>query len=79
MFDKATIHLENGKTFRVEATRKAAGDVYVQSASLNGKPLDRAWISHDEIVNGGVLGFRLGPQPNQKWGTSGLPLPDSTR
>jgi predicted alpha-1,2-mannosidase len=79
LFDKATIHLENGKTFRVEATRKAAGDVYVQSASLNGKPLERAWISHDEIVNGGVLSFRLGPQPNRKWGTAGLPLPDSTR
>jgi putative alpha-1,2-mannosidase len=44
---------------------------------LNGKPLDRPWIAHDEIVSGGVLRFRLGPKPNEKWGISGLPSPDS--
>jgi predicted alpha-1,2-mannosidase len=77
MFDRAAIHLENGKTFTVEAARKAPADFYVQSVTLNGKPLDRPWISHGEIIAGGVLHFRLGPQPNEKWGTSGLPSPDS--
>jgi predicted alpha-1,2-mannosidase len=72
LFDKAAIHLENGKTFHVEARRKA-GDFYVQSATLNGKPLDRAWISHQEIAHGGTLRFTLGPKPNERWGTSGLP------
>ena len=76
LFDQATIHLENGRSFTVEAVRKSSGDIYVQSATLNGKPLERAWIAHDEIVNGGVLRFRLGPQPNEKWGTSGLPSPE---
>jgi putative alpha-1,2-mannosidase len=56
----------------VEAVRKAPADIYVQSATLNGKPLERAWITHDEIVNGGVLQFRLGSQPNERWGVSGL-------
>jgi putative alpha-1,2-mannosidase len=69
------MHLENGKTFTVDATRKATGDIYVQSVTLNGKPLDRPWITHAEIVDGGVLQFRLGPQPNKKWGTSGMPKP----
>ncbi|MGO9229376.1 MAG: GH92 family glycosyl hydrolase [Bryobacteraceae bacterium] len=73
LFDRAIIHLENGKAFTVEAVRKAAADIYVQSATLNGQPLDRAWITHEEIVNGGVLQFRLGSQPNEKWGASGLP------
>ncbi len=72
LFDRATIHLENGKSFTVEGVRKAAGDIYVQSATLNGKPMDRAWISHAEIVNGGVLRFNLGPRANEKWGMSGL-------
>ncbi len=76
LFDRATIHLENGNTFTVEAARKAPGDIYVQAATLDGKPLDRAWIAHAEIIKGGVLRFRLGPRPNEKWGTSGLPLPD---
>jgi predicted alpha-1,2-mannosidase len=74
-FDHAAIHLENGKTFTVDATRTAASDIYVQSVTLNGKPLDRPWITHAEIVAGGALQFRLGPQPNRAWGTSGLPKP----
>ncbi len=73
LFDRATIHLENGKSFTVEANRKVPADIYVQSATLNGKNLDRVWITHDEIVAGGLLRFRLGPRPNEKWGTSGLP------
>jgi putative alpha-1,2-mannosidase len=59
----------------VNATRKAAGDIYVQSVTLNGKPLERPWITHAEIVDGGVLQFRLGPEPNKQWGTSGMPKP----
>jgi putative alpha-1,2-mannosidase len=74
-FDHAVMHLENGKTFTVDATIKAAGDIYVQSVTLNGKPLDRPWITHAEIVDGGALQFRLGPQPNKQWGTSGMPKP----
>ena len=77
LFDRATLHLENDKSFMVEAVRTAPADIYVQSATLNGKPLERAWITHEQIVSGGVLRFRLGPRPNEKWGTSGLPSPDS--
>jgi len=73
LFDRAVVHLENGKTFTVEAARGGPGSVYVQSATLNGKPLERAWISHAEIVSGGTLSFRLGPEPNREWGRGGLP------
>ncbi len=73
LFRRAVIHLENGKSFTVEAVRRAPTDIYVQSATLNGQPLERAWISHEEIAGGGVLEFRLGPRPNESWGTSGLP------
>jgi predicted alpha-1,2-mannosidase len=79
LFDRATVHLDNGKSFTVEALRKAHADVYVQSATLNGKALDRPWISHEEIVQGGVLRFVLGPRPNEKWGTSGLPPVDASK
>jgi predicted alpha-1,2-mannosidase len=74
LFRRAAFHLENGRTFIVEAVgARTPADIYVQSATLNGQPLDRAWITHEEIVNGGVLQFRLGPHPNEGWGTSGLP------
>jgi predicted alpha-1,2-mannosidase len=78
LFDRATIQLENGKSFTVEAGKKSPSDIYVQSASLNGHALERVWITHAEIMNGGVLHFRLGSQPNEKWGTSGIPTPDET-
>jgi predicted alpha-1,2-mannosidase len=75
LFDRATLQLENGKQFTVEAARSNPGDIYVQSAALNGKALTRPWISHFEIMAGGVLNFKLGPQPNNKWGTGGMPSP----
>ncbi len=76
LFDRATIRLENGKSFTVEASRRAASDLYVQSVMLNGRVLTRPWITHAEIMNGGVLSFRLGRTPNENWGTSGLPVPE---
>jgi predicted alpha-1,2-mannosidase len=78
LFDRATIHLGNGKRFAIVAGRKSPADIYVQSVTLNGKKLDRCWITHSDIVNGGSLNFRLGPQPNEKWGTGGIPAPDET-
>ena len=78
LFDRVTIHLENGKSFTVEAEKKSPSDIYVQSVALNGGALDRPWLTHAEITNGGILHFRLGSQPNEKWGTSGIPTPDQT-
>ena len=43
----------------------------MQSASLNGKPLARAWLRHSEVVAGGKLELVMGPNPNLGWG-SGL-------
>jgi predicted alpha-1,2-mannosidase len=73
VFDHASIHLENGRTFMVESMKRASGDIYVQSARLNGKRLERCWITHDEILKGGILSFRLGPKPNPRWGAGGIP------
>ena len=71
-FDRAVIHLENGKRFTVEATRKSPRDIYVQSVTLNGKPLDRPVIDHADITRGGTLHFVLGAQPNERWGAAGI-------
>ncbi len=76
LFDRAILHLENGNAFTIEAERGSASDAYVQAAWLNGKKLDRVWINHSDIVAGGTLRFRLGAQPNQQWGTGGIPAAD---
>lgn len=55
VFPKVEIPLENGKTFTVIAHNASKENIYVQHATLNGKPLKRMFINHDDIVNGGTL------------------------
>lgn len=82
LFDKVVIHLDSqyypGKTFTIIAKNNAAKNEYIQSALLNGKPINRAWIYHEEIVKGGTLQINLGPQPNTSWGLL-LPPTDSEK
>jgi predicted alpha-1,2-mannosidase len=55
----ATLHLENGKTFSIEAKNQGDNNVYIQKIELNGKPLNRLYITHSEIMNGGKLVFYM--------------------
>lgn len=70
LFDRATIHLENGKDFVIEARDVSGSNIYIQSATLNGLPLTKSWFSHEDISKGGELLFVMGPDPNKAWGTS---------
>ena len=56
------------KTFKVIAEHHSDANIYVQSATLNGKPLERSWISDAEIRAGGELKLVMGDQPS-KWAT----------
>jgi predicted alpha-1,2-mannosidase len=55
----AVLYLENGKTFSIKAKNQSSKNVYVQKIELNGKELDRLYIKHDEIMNGGELVFHM--------------------
>jgi predicted alpha-1,2-mannosidase len=74
LFDKATLrldpHYHKGSTFTVLAHNNSMQNPYVQRATLNGRPLERAWIKHAEIVAGGTLELFMGPSPNHAWGTA---------
>ena len=63
---------QTGKELIIEAVGGSAEAIYVQRAWLNGQPLERAWLRHAEIVNGGTLRFELGTQPGE-WGAQNLP------
>ncbi|MGM9803339.1 MAG: GH92 family glycosyl hydrolase [Muribaculaceae bacterium] len=77
VFNKVTIHLDEhfygGGDFVIEAKNNSPENVYIQSATLNGKPLNRAWITHSEVVSGGVLQLVMGNKPNEKFGSKQLP------
>lgn len=69
VFEKATISLENGKTFVIQAKNNNAENVYIQSAELNGKPLDKNYITFDDINKGGEMVFEMSGTPNKSRGT----------
>ena len=68
-FDRVTIQLDReyykGRKFTIIARNNSPENVYIQSVKLNGKLLDRLWITHEEITRGGVLEFTLGDKPKQ--------------
>lgn len=73
-YPEAVLHLGERKTLRIVAKNLDSEHLnrYVQSATLNGKPLETAWFRHDQIAGGGTLTFVLGPAPTQ-WGTTNPP------
>lgn len=77
LFPKATLRLDpayaKGRRFTVVANAKTPGAIYIRSATLNGKPIDRAWLTHDEIAAGGMLELDLVSEPDHTWGTTNLP------
>ena len=63
MFRGVSIRLQNGKTFRVIAENVSARNRYVQSATLDGKPLNDPVITWEQIQSGATLKFRMGQKP----------------
>ena len=75
--DRAEIHLENGKTFVITAKNNSAQNVYIQSATFNGKPYPKTYLTQKMIMQGGKLVLVMGPQPNRQRGTLPQDLPVS--
>ncbi|HEX6047303.1 MAG TPA: GH92 family glycosyl hydrolase, partial [Pyrinomonadaceae bacterium] len=66
LFPEVRFNLENGKSFSVKAL---GNSIYIQSATLNGKPYRKSYIDHADLTRGGELVLRMGSRPNKKWGT----------
>jgi predicted alpha-1,2-mannosidase len=58
-FDELTFNMAGGKTFTIKSGNLSAQNIYIKSASLNGKKLDRLYITHEEIMQGGELVFEM--------------------
>ena len=71
-FEESTWDLGRGKHFTVKAPGTSNAKPYVVAATLNGKSLDRAWFTHGEIAEGGVLMLTMGDRPSE-WGRKQVP------
>ena len=68
--DEAKIKLENGRSFTMKAENLSAKNIYIEKAFLNGKSIDRCYITQDEIMGGGELRFVMSSKPSESWGVS---------
>ncbi|MBC7866064.1 MAG: glycoside hydrolase family 92 protein, partial [Gloeobacteraceae cyanobacterium ES-bin-316] len=66
------IHLESGKDVVITAKNASAENIYIQSAKLNGKKYDKAFFTHDDIVNGASFEFVMGAEASG-WGSNATP------
>lgn len=64
----AEMMVPGGKTFTVDVNNPGKQNCYIQSVKLNGKALNKPFISQSDIINGGKLEFVMGTKPNKLWG-----------
>lgn len=81
LFDKVIIHLDGkyyrGGKFIIETKNNSKKNKYIQSATLDGKPLNKPWFYHRQLVDGGKLVLHMGPEPNKQWGSAPEAAPPS--
>ncbi|MCU0474411.1 MAG: glycoside hydrolase family 92 protein, partial [Bacteroidales bacterium] len=74
VFEKTTIHLENGNDFTVTAKGASKRNKYIQKAFINGKEINSPFITHEQIMSGATLELELSDLPNKAWGKD-APIP----
>ncbi|HRH34274.1 MAG TPA: GH92 family glycosyl hydrolase [Catalimonadaceae bacterium] len=65
LINTATLRLENGKMFTIEALNQSPKNIFVHKVLLNGKPIHSHFIDHTDIIAGGKLTFYMGAKPKK--------------
>lgn len=77
LFKKATLHLENEKDLIINAPDNNNENIYIQSMSINGKNYTKNYLKHSDIINGGVIDYKMNNQPNKSRGITDKDFPYS--
>ena len=77
VFDNAKIELGNNKSFTVKTVNNSQKNIYIQSVKLNGVDYKNAYITHKDIIKGGEIEFKMGPNPNKDFGKEDIYRPKS--
>ena len=75
--DEAIINLENGKIFKITSENLSKENIYINEVKLNGKDINRSYLTHNEIINGGELKYIMSNKPNKNWGVDKDSIPYS--
>jgi predicted alpha-1,2-mannosidase len=77
LVDQCIILLPSGSTFRINVLDNSATNKYIQSITLNAKPYTKSFITHHDIMVGGILEIKMGSRPNPKFGITAIDGPAS--
>ena len=77
LFRRATVHLENGNTFTVDAPKNSHSNIYIDRMMLNGKEYSHNFITHETLTKGARIKVQMSPQPNFSRGTTDEDTPYS--
>jgi putative alpha-1,2-mannosidase len=69
LFKKATMTMEDGKKFTIQAPATSDANMYIQGATLNGKAYGNTFLEHADIQKGGTVQFNMASKPSKIWGT----------
>jgi len=67
LFEHSEFKLANGKKFTIKANHVNKTNIYIQSITLDGKPLETSYITHEQIMSGATLVFQMGSKPGPVW------------
>ncbi|SFC53422.1 Putative alpha-1,2-mannosidase [Flagellimonas taeanensis] len=70
IFKEVVLNWPSSKSLKIEVSNYHKDHFYIKSAHLNGNPLGRNWLTHQELMQGGELTMETDSVPNPKWGTS---------
>jgi predicted alpha-1,2-mannosidase len=71
-YSSATLRLENCRSLTLQTVHHGSNNPYIESVTWNGRPWDRAWFTHEELLRGGTLRFTMGAKPSS-WGSQFTP------
>ncbi|WP_370525510.1 GH92 family glycosyl hydrolase [Dysgonomonas sp. 521] len=77
LFKKATLKLNNGKEITISADDVSGDNRYIEAMTIDGKSSSRNYITHQELMNGGKINFRMSSSPNNSRGINKVDLPYS--
>ncbi len=77
IFDSVKLQMGNGKALEIVARNNSATNLYIQSATLNGRPWTKPWFRHADVKDGATLVLTMGARPNPNWGSGPDDVPPS--
>jgi predicted alpha-1,2-mannosidase len=77
LYKKVSINLPGGKQLILKTRNLSESNIYIQSVKINGRPYNKAYFQHNDLMQGGEIVFEMGSQPNPGWGTKEADLPPS--